>query len=164
MAETEFPKSESQNSAARGHNKAPAIAGRLRASLVTAFDHLMKHGDRFVVALQRFKPSRRRVLPSLFAIALNVLLIAVIAASLNPPSSHGTGELHLVPAPSTRSQAVTIPQPPDVELPVLQMPDIVIVRDAPDTAPTALSASLVLAPRPDPEHPVQASRPDQTAP
>ena len=122
MAETEFPKSESQNSAALSRDKAAVIAARLCAWPVTVFDHLVKNRSRFAVALRRLRPSRRRVLSSLFAIALNVLLIAVIAASLNPPSSHGMGELRLVLAPSTRSQAVTIPQPPDVELPVLQMP------------------------------------------
>jgi len=153
MVEAEIPKSESKNPAAMGHKNVAAIAGRLRVSLVAAFDHLLKHGDYLAVALRRLKPTRWRVLSSVFAIALNIGLIAIIAGSLNPSPLHGTDELHLVLAPSTRSETVTIPRPPDVELPVLQMPDIVIARETPDTAPPALSASLVLAPRPDPEHP-----------
>ena len=153
MVEAEIPKSESQNPAAMGHKNVAAIAGRLRVSLVAAFDHLLKHGDYLAVALQRLKPTRWRVLSSVFAIALNIGLIAIIAGSLNPSSFHGADELHLVLAPSTRSETVTIPRPPDVEMPVLQMPDIVIARDTPDAAPPALAASLVLAPRPDPEHP-----------
>jgi TonB family protein len=153
MVEAETPKSESQDPAAMGHKNVAAIAGRLRVSLAAAFDHLLKHGGHLAVALRRLKPTRRRVLSSVFAIALNIGLIAIIAGSLNPSPLHGADELHLVLAPSTRSETVTIPRPPDVELPVLQMPDIVIARDTPDAAPPTLAASLVLAPRPDPAHP-----------
>jgi TonB family protein len=153
MAETELPKSDSQNLTATVRAKAASFARRFQTSLAAQFDHLLNHVSVFAAALQRFKPSRWRVLSSVFAIALNMVLIAVVAASLNPPSSHDANELHLVLAPSTHSQAITIPTPPDVEMPVLQVPDIVIARDEPDTAPSALAASLVLAPRPDPEHP-----------
>jgi TonB family protein len=152
MIEEELPKRDSQNRTATVREKAASFARHLYASLAAKFDHLLNHVSGFAAALQRFKPSRWRVLSSVFAIALNVVMIAVVAASLNPPSSHDANELHLVLAPSTRSQA-TIPTPPDVEMPVLQMPDIVIARDEPDTAPSALAASLVLAPRPDPDHP-----------
>jgi TonB family protein len=149
---TEPPKSDFKNLAATVREKTASFAKRFQPGLTAKFDHLLKHHSRLATALQRFAPSRRCVLPSLFAIALNVVLIAVVTVSLNPPSSHDANELHLVLAPSTRSQA-TIPTPPDVEMPILQMPDIVIARDGPDTAPPALAASLVLAPRPDPEHP-----------
>jgi hypothetical protein len=163
MTETELPKSDSQNLAVTVREKAASFARRFQTSLAAQFDHLLNHVSRFAAALQKFKPSRWRVLSSVFAIALNVVLIAVVAASLNPPSSHDANELHLVLAPSTRSQA-TIPTPPDVEMPVLQAPDIVIARDAPDTAPSALAASLVLAPRPDPEHPNPGVAAEQKTP
>lgn len=132
--------------------KAKAAARRLLASLAAKVDRLFGHNSRVAMRLEGFNPSYWRVISSLSAVVLNIVLIAIIAGSLGPRTSHDSDELHLVLAPSTRVEAAAIPKLPDIELPALQMPDIVIAREALDTAPSTLAASLVLAPRPDPEH------------
>jgi TonB family protein len=103
--------------------------------------------------VRQFKRSRARMLSSFAAGSLNIVLLAIMVAGLRLPSAHEPQEMHLVLAPLTRAETISVPSIPNVDLPVMQMPDIVIERDAADDAPPALAASLVLAPRPDPAHP-----------
>ena len=132
----------------------PSAILRTRSLLRDGFKYILRRCRVWAtLGIRQLKRSRWRVLPSIFAAALNMLLLAVVVAGLRLPASPSSNEMHLVLAPLTRSETVSAPSLPDVELPAMQMPDIVIERDTSDPAPPALSASLVLAPRPDPAHP-----------
>lgn len=106
----------------------------------------------FAAAVRRIRRSRARVLPGICAAGLNILLLAVVVIGLRLPRTPGENELHLVLSPVTRTVVAERPAIPDVDIPIVQMPEIVIQQDTSD-APPAVSASLVLAPRPDPLHP-----------
>jgi TonB family protein len=95
----------------------------------------------------------RRYAAVAIAVVLNALFVWIVIGSLRFSVTAGADEIHLVLTPFTRADVAPLPRIPEPTLPVVEMPEIAIQTEAPTTAPATASASVVLAPRPDPAHP-----------
>jgi TonB family protein len=88
------------------------------------------------------------------ALALNILFVLVVFWALSPPHRRDPDEIRLTLVPVAHNETVAPPPPvPELTIPVVPMPDIVIQTDTASTALDAISPSEVMAPRPDPSHP-----------
>lgn len=80
------------------------------------------------------------------------MFVLVVFQALSPPQARDPNEIRLTLVPVAHDEIVASQAVPEPTIPVMQMPDIVIQPDAPGSAPAAIAASEVMAPRPDPEH------------
>ena len=87
------------------------------------------------------------------AVALNILFVLVVFWALSPPHRRDPDEIRLTLVPVAHNETVAPPPVPELTIPVVPMPDIVIQTDTASTALDAISPSEVMAPRPDPSHP-----------
>jgi protein TonB len=126
---------------------------RYTASLIALTEWLKKHAARIFVADSQVHRRHRRYAAVAFAVVLNSLFVWVAIGSLRFPLTAGTDEIHLILTPFTHADVASLPQVQEPTLPVVEMPEIAIQTEAPTSAPAAISASAVLAPRPDPAHP-----------
>jgi TonB family protein len=126
---------------------------RYTANRIALTQWLKKHAARIFVADSQVHQRRRRYAAVAFAVVLNILFVWVAIGSLRFPVTAGTDEIHLILTPFTHADVASLPQVQEPPLSVVEMPEIAIQTEAPRSAPAAVSASAVLAPRPDPAHP-----------
>ncbi len=88
-----------------------------------------------------------------WVVVLHIALLWLVVVSLRSPASpQSPKELVVTFQRSDQAQASKI-APPEPSIPVVTAPEIVIQPDDNAAAITSASATMVLAPRPDPTHP-----------